>query len=352
MPYIPSKGAVFTTSPPAALRMIVVDHLAKSFPIGYGLTAWVKHRGKPPRKTVLHDINLTADRGELLGLLGPNGAGKTTLLKLIATQSIPDCGTILIGGIDVVKQPKLAKQKIGLCPSEERSFYFRLTARANLEFFGALIGLRGRTLARRIEEVIELVELGAAIDQRFESFSSGMRQRLTVARALLGDPDVLLLDEPTRAVDPVHAEEIRQFIRRELVNRCRKTVILATNLLEEAWRLCDRVAVVNKGSIVALGPPGSLDAELHRVSRYQITFDQLDDTWLAKARAVPGLTVTAVMSDSDGVTVHVEIEESAHSLTDFVRAVSRNGAVVRALKSVEPHPVDVFRRVTMEKNEQ
>jgi ABC-2 type transport system ATP-binding protein len=230
------------------------------------------------RKTVLHDINLEVRRGELIGLLGPNGVGKTTLLKMMATLTLPDAGSIEIEGIDIKKNPILARSRIGFCGSDDRSFYFRLTARENLRFFGALAGLQGRRLQRRIEETLDQVSLREAIDRRFGEFSSGMRQRMTVARALLSDPDVVFFDEPTRAVDPLHADEIRRMIRKDLVESRGKTVVLATNVLEEAWSICDRVAVVSNGTINAVAPPGEL------ASRH--SFTSIDATPIELFRAI------------------------------------------------------------------
>ena len=212
-------------------------------------------------RAVLHDVNLEVRRGELLGLLGPNGAGKTTLMKMMATLTIPDRGSIEVDGIDIQKDPLLVRSRIGLCGSDDRSFYFRLTARENLTFFGALAGLRGRRLQRGIQKAMRDVSLTDAIDRRFGEFSSGMRQRMMVARALLSDPDILFFDEPTRAVDPIHADELRRMLREELVERRGKTIVLATNLLEEAWAICDRVAVVSNGTIVAVAPPSELGGE-------------------------------------------------------------------------------------------
>jgi ABC-2 type transport system ATP-binding protein len=330
---------------------IIVEHLEKSFPIAYGLGSWVRNRGKVPRRTVLHDITLSVRRGELLGLLGPNGAGKTTLLKLLATLSVLDRGKILIEGIDAARDPAGAKRCVGLCTSEERSFYFRLTARANLAFFGALLGLRGRTLAQRITEVSALVDLTEELDQRFDSYSSGMRQRLTVARALMGDPDVILLDEPTRAVDPVHAEEIRRIIRDELVIRRGKTVVLATNLLDEAWRLCDRVAVINKGRLVAVGEPRSLDKLLRQVLRYEIEVEYLDEVLLSRTRAIPGVSRAETKPSEGGVTLKVEIDPGRSTLTDLLRMVTTNGTQVRGIKFIEPLPFEVFSHVTADKQD-
>lgn len=217
-------------------------------------------KGFARKKNVLCDVDLEVCRGELFGLLGPNGVGKTTLLKMMATLVLPDRGSVSIDGIDAVARPMLARSRIGFCSSEDRSFYFRLTARQNLRFFGALAGLRGRRLSERVEETLGEVRLLDAMDRRFGEFSSGMRQRLVVARALLSDPPILLFDEPTRAVDPIHADELHRLMRDELVGRRGKTVVLATNLLQEAWALCDRVAVVSNGGIAVVGPPEQLNA--------------------------------------------------------------------------------------------
>jgi ABC-2 type transport system ATP-binding protein len=242
---------------PTNLSAISVRNVEKGFVVKHG----ARHTlSKDRRKKVLHDVNLEVRQGELIGLLGANGVGKTTLLKMMATLTLPDAGSIEIQGIDIKKHPILARTRLGFCGSEDRSFYFRLTARENLRFFGSLAGLRGRLLQRRIDEALDEVSLGEAIDRRFGEFSSGMRQRMTVARALLSDPDILFFDEPTRAVDPIHADDLRRMIRNDLVERRGKTVVLATNVLEEAWSICDRIAVVSNGTIAAVAPPSELGA--------------------------------------------------------------------------------------------
>ncbi len=327
--------------------MLTVEHVDKSFPAAQGPVAMLRSFvGGIPRSQVLFDVSLSVARGELFGLLGPNGAGKSTLLKLLATLTVPESGRMTIDGIDVLRDPIAAKRRIGLCTSDERSFYFRLSARQNLEFFGALVGLSGKHLRRRIDECIDLVDLREFLDSRFGGFSSGMKVRLTMARALLADPAILFLDEPTRAVDPVHAEELRTLIRRNLVDGAGKTVVLATNLLEEAWQLCDRVAVVNHGRIVALGPPRELDVDLRAVSRYRFTVDNVDDDLLARTRNVPGFRDLRVELTDHGVDLHVELEQTDGVLGALMRAVSWNGSTLRDFRPVEPEPVDVFKKVT------
>jgi ABC-2 type transport system ATP-binding protein len=327
--------------------MIVVEQLRKSFPIAYGIIPNVRYRGRIPRKEVLHGIDLRVERGELFGLLGPNGAGKTTLLKMLCTLTTPDSGTITIDGIDATKNPMAVKRRIGLCSSEERSFYFRLSARQNLEFFGALVGLTGDRLSTRIEEVVELVDLRDAIDKKFSGFSSGMRQRLTMARAMLSDPPILYLDEPTRAVDPVHAHELRVLIREELVQRRGKTVILATNLLDEAWEICDRVAILRRGLIAACGAPKELDANFARLLKYHITVDRIDEALMSRMHAVPGVTTIEQVAVHDGVTLQIEIEPTDdRSITELLRAASSDGITVRAFTFEEPKPMEVFTDIT------
>jgi ABC-2 type transport system ATP-binding protein len=328
-------------------RMLTVEHVDKSFPVAQGPAALLRSivRGVP-RRQVLFDVSLSVGRGELFGLLGPNGAGKSTLLKLLATLTVPERGRMTIDGIDVLRHPVEAKKRIGLCTSDERSFYFRLTARQNLEFFGSLVGLYGKRLRDRIDECIDLVDLRPHLDTRFGGFSSGMKVRLTMARALLADPGILFLDEPTRAVDPVHAEELRALIRHNLVDGAGKTVILATNLLEEAWQLCDRVAVVNHGRIVALGPPRELDVDLHAIARYRLSVDEVDEEMLARTRSVPGFRDLRIERTERGVDLFVELEPLDGALGALMRAVSWNGSTLRDFRPIEPEPVDVFRKVT------
>jgi ABC-2 type transport system ATP-binding protein len=325
---------------------ISVEDVSKSFPIALSLFAWLRYWGSIPRRTVLYEVSLRVRFGELFGLLGPNGAGKTTLLKMLATLCIPDRGRIMIGGVDARKQPMKVKHKIGLCTSEERSFYFRLTARRNLRFFGALVGLNGDQLEQRVEQTASLVDLAFALDRRFDSFSSGMRQRLALARALLGDPDIIFLDEPTRAVDPLHAAEIRRLIRDVLVTQQGKTAVLATNSLEEAWEICDTVAILHDGRIVANGSPSTLDGMYTRFLRFRITLEGPDDVLIDTLKAIPGVRQLSHSDTLEGPSVSIEFDPNMSKLSDLLEALVSRGPVVKSFRSEDPQPLDVFMGLT------
>ena len=230
---------------------IRVAGVHKSFP---QTTSWRDFFRPRERRPALIDVSFSLRPGRTLGVLGVTGAGKTTLLKILSTTVAPEQGSCEILGVDVLRDPNRAKHHLGLVVNEERSFYFRLTARQNLEFFAALWDLRGQERDRRIQDVLNLVGLADRADDRFDRFSTGMRQRMAIARGLLVDPDILLLDEPTRSLDPVASASIRRFVRDQLVVGRGKTAVLATNDLTEVEDLADDLLVLRAGSVLAHGP--------------------------------------------------------------------------------------------------
>jgi ABC-2 type transport system ATP-binding protein len=326
-----------------------VSGVRKTFPEPFGYYSWVRSLGRRQRRTVVEEVSFAVKRGELFGLLGANGAGKSTVLRMLAGLVLPDAGRIVVCGVDAVAHPLAMRRKLGLCTGEERSFYYRLTARSNLEYFGALAGIRRSALRARVEEVAATVDLAGDLDRRFAQFSAGMRQRMSFARALLGEPELLLLDEPTRAVDPVHTYELRRFIRDELVDRQGKTVVLATNLLDEAWELCDRIAILRAGRIVTIASPDELGRMTRSATqRYTIEVDAVDEALLARVRAVPGIIGFTQTERADAICLSIDMDLDPQTLTKLLRMVTANGVAVSSVRPEVTRPSDVFSRLTDE----
>lgn len=200
--------------------------------------------------TALLNIRLEIKEGECLALLGPNGAGKTTLIKILCSSVLPDSGEIKIFGLNFNLKPEYLKSKIGLVTGEERSFYWRLTGRQNLEFFGTLYNLHKKAIIHRINELAHLLEI-EELDKPFYSYSTGMKHRVSIARCLLHNPDIILMDEPTKSLDIESAQNFRIFLKQTLLNEMHKTIFFVTHNANEAEILADKVAIIDKGEIKA-----------------------------------------------------------------------------------------------------
>ncbi len=246
--------------PPAAAAPVAVSirGVGKSFLVRRAFWDTVRHPFRREWMRALNNVNLDIQRGEFFGLLGPNGAGKTTLFKILATLVTSDQGASTVEGFDVVESAARVRELLTPVIADERSLRWRLTAKENLRLFATLYGLPKHEVGTRIDEILELVQLEDTGRKLVGRFSSGMKQRLLIGRALIPKPRVLLLDEPTRSLDPVTARTLRNFLRQEICKRLGCTVLLATHSADEAFELCDRVAVLNHGEIVAVGPTEQL----------------------------------------------------------------------------------------------
>ncbi|HEX2779595.1 MAG TPA: ABC transporter ATP-binding protein [Gemmatimonadaceae bacterium] len=266
-------------STPAA--SVQLDAVTKRFPVRRGVKEMLRRAPVAPPVTVVDRVSFEVAPGEIFGLLGPNGAGKTTIFKMLSTLVIPDGGRACVGGFDVVRSPAEVRRVLSTVPADERSLNWRLTAVENVRLYAVLNGVPAAGLPARAASVLDLVGLSAGPRQLVATFSSGMRQRLMIARALISRPRVLLLDEPTRSLDPLSAQALRQFIRDELVARQGCTVVLATHDSDEAFRLCDRVVVLNRGRVLTSGVASEIARRFSDERVVIVTRDPRHPAWTA-----------------------------------------------------------------------
>ncbi len=251
-----------------------VQQLRKSFKVRRPLGETIRHPFHSAMLTALDGLSCQVAEGEFFGLLGVNGAGKTTFFKILSTLVYPDSGTAAVYGTDVARNPARIRELVAPVLTSERSLYWRLNAGENLRLFASLHRLPGSP-DHRIRELLRLVGLAEVGSRLVGTFSSGMKQRLLLARALLARPRLLLLDEPTRSLDPIAARDFRGFLRKEIGKSQGCTVLLATHDADEVRDLCDRVGVLHKGRVVAMGTTGSLAAQLN-YHRFRIVTTQPD----------------------------------------------------------------------------
>ncbi len=230
------------------------------------------------KKEVLKNVSLSIEEGEIYGILGPNGAGKTTLISILSTLTIPDGGKVEVFGIDALKDPNRVKNIVNIS-SGNPNFPWSLTVYENLRYFSMLYGLKNK--AKAINNVIEILELAPFRNARFDSLSTGTKQRLSLAKALLNEPRLLFLDEPTVGLDPDMAIKIRRLIKR-IHEEKGITIVLTTHYMKEAEQLCGRIAFIKKGEIIADAPPDELKRQMKLGEAITIEYEGVFDVFLLK----------------------------------------------------------------------
>lgn len=292
--------------------------------------------------TAVDDITFDVKKGEIFGLLGPNGAGKSTTLRVLSTLARPTKGTAIIGGYDIVKNDTEVRKLIGIV-SEKMIMYNRLTAKENLWFFGSLFNIPKDVLAKRVDELLELVQLTKWKNAQVGTFSTGMRQKMNVIRALLNMPKVLFLDEPTLGLDPQSSVEIREFIKK-LNRENGTTVIITTHMMVDADLLCDRIAIIDHGKIVALDTSTNLKKRISGVDTTIIKLEiaNLTSELVETVRALK-CADSVTQEDSTHVTLLVHGNEAFDSVIDAIRA--KNGKI-SSMENLQPSLEDVFLHIT------
>jgi ABC-2 type transport system ATP-binding protein len=309
------------------MTAIETDNLTKLFPRTSGYRDLLPFRERQ-RITAVNGISLSIEEGEFFGLLGPNGAGKTTFIKLLCCLVLPDSGTARVLGHDTQKEEQFVKQQVGLVSTEERSFFWRLTGRQNLEFYASVYNLPRREARKRIDETLNLVGLAGDSDIRFQNYSTGMRQKLAIARGLLSYPRVLFVDEPTRSLDPVSAQTIRTFLK-EKVAELGRTVILATHNMAEAEQLCDRLAILDHGKVIAQGTVQELRHIFQGHDSCNLVLRHLADNILPRIAAIHGVLDCHIAGQRDGFSdIEIAFVNRATVLPRILRLLIQSGAEV------------------------
>ena len=287
-------------------------------------------------------ITFDIKKGEIFGLLGPNGAGKSTTIRMLSTLTRPSKGTATIGGFDIVKQDTEVRKLIGIV-SEKMIMYNRLTARENLWFFGNLFGMPRNELNERIDELLELVQLNKWGKAQVGTFSTGMKQKMNIIRALLNMPRVLFLDEPTLGLDPQSTVEIREFIRK-LNHEHDTTILITTHMMGEADLLCDRIGIMDHGKIVALDTSTNLKSAIAGANTTILTLEiaNLTPDLLATVRALECVEAVS-QENSRHLRIHAHGDGAFDSIIDAIRGKKAN---IVSIQNIQPTLEDVFLHIT------
>jgi ABC-2 type transport system ATP-binding protein len=311
-------------SPPPAALAIDARDVTKTFYSG-----WLWRRAT----RALAGVSLAVPRGAIVGLLGPNGAGKTTLLSILSTLLTPDSGTVRVLGLDVVRDAGALRRRLNMA-SGRPSFLWSLRVTEILAFYGRLYGLSGRALRRRVDELIDTYELVSHRTAQYSDLSTGLKQRVALAKSLVNDPELLFLDEPTLGLDPDVSVRVRQHIGR-LRRERGMTIVLTTHYMREAEELCDEIAFIKSGLILTQGTAGELKRAFRLGDVVAFRLDPPHVPWLAEA---PGV-IRCVEADG---WVECTVDEAEKRLGDLLRALHAEGVVVRGLEVREPELEEVF----------
>jgi len=303
-----------------------------------------KYYGRFP---AIQDVTFSAEKGEILGFLGPNAAGKTTTMRILTCFFPATSGKATVAGYDVFTDSLEVRKRIGYLP-ESVPLYPEMTAASYLGFAAEIKGLRGRDLKAQVGKVIEQCGLQPVQNRIIKHLSKGYRQRVGIAQALLHDPEVLILDEPTIGLDPKQIIEIRELIRSLGGER---TIILSTHILPEASLTCERVVIINEGRIVAKGTPDDLDAQLEKVARIQIGVEGPIDAVREGLERVPGVTSVTVQKKGAVASFLVESKRDKDVRKDLARMVHERGWGLTEMKSVGMSLEDIYIRVLTREQE-
>jgi ABC-2 type transport system ATP-binding protein len=296
--------------------------------------------------TAVNGVDLQIKRGEIFGLLGPNGAGKSTTIRMLCTLLEPTSGTATVNGFDVVKQANEVRRSLGTVLAGERSIYWKLSGRENLEYFAALYHIPTEIAKKRVEELIERMEIKDRANELVEKYSTGMRQRIAIAKALLARPPILLLDEPTLGLDPQAARNLRELIAQ--LKEEGHTILLTTHYMEEADLLSDRIGIIDTGKVIALDTPANLKARIDQQEIIKLEVTGWQEYVGDKLRSISEISnlVAHQQGEADLWEVNLQSRDSRAVLPRIVESISHNGTRLVNMNVVKPSLEDVFIHLT------
>ena len=296
--------------------------------------------------TAVNGVDLEIHRGEIFGLLGPNGAGKSTTIRMLCTLLEPTSGTAKVNGFDVVKQANEVRRNLGTLLAGERSIYWKLTGRENLEYFAALYHIPAAVTKKRVDELLERMEIKDRADELVEKYSTGMRQRIAIAKALLARPPILLLDEPTLGLDPQAARNLRELIAQ--LKQEGHTILLTTHYMEEADQLSDRIGIIDTGKVIALDTPEGLKRRIDQKEVIRLELTGWHDDLADSLKTISGIetVTTRQQGETDLWEVNMQAQNSRAALPRIVEIISGNGTRLVNMNIVKPSLEDVFIHLT------
>lgn len=316
---------------------VKIENLSKTYPESFPrLKRFFRMTVKPPVEA-LKTISFEIGDGEIFGLIGRNGAGKTTLTKIIATLVQPTSGRVSVKNFDSVNDEVKVRSLVGLATAEERSFYWRLTTEQNLLFFARLYGLKDSDAKHRIGEIFEQLDLNDLRKRRFSELSTGNKQRLAIARAILPQPPILLLDEPTRSLDPLAAQTMRDLI----LSFKDASILLTSHNLNEVETLCQRVAVISKGEIRAVDTPANLRRQHKQTQTVKINLTNISEEFLRRNLSSK-LQNFEIKNHAEFVSVIFQREAEDDLLGETISLLNHNGAKILDVETEKPTLLDVL----------
>lgn len=326
---------------------IEVAHLTKEFEVKKkNLPFWKRKKSNKEIFVAVKNVSFDVKKGEIFGFLGPNGAGKTTTIKMISTLLRPTSGAVRVNDIDVNKKPLEALKNLGTVLAGERSTYWKLTGRENLKYFAAMNGITGRAADNKVESLLKRFNLDKRADETVEKYSTGMKQRVALAKALIAEPSIVILDEPTSGLDPQSARNLRELILE--IKEEGRTILLTTHYMEEADQLSDRIAIIDHGEIIALDTPQNLKKSLNKTNVVLFELNNWNEDLSSNVKNIK--FIEKVNSKFNDATqkweVKAHIQNGHGTISSLIYTITSSGTKINNFSTEEPTLEDVFISLT------